>query len=53
MLEVEAVQERGEDAGQVELIRVGVGVPQPHRFGLTVTGQALDAHLDDRAFDDR
>ena len=39
MFSVEAAAERGEDPIQVQIGRVGVGVPQPQRFRGPVAGQ--------------
>src|SRR6266545_4918576 len=53
VLDVEAAQERVEQPQHVQVGRLGVGVPQPHRLRGPVTGQPVDSHQDQGAFHDR
>jgi hypothetical protein len=52
VFDVEAAQERSPEPIDVGCGGVRAGVPQPQRFRVTVTGQAVDGESDDRAVDD-
>jgi len=52
VFQVEAVQEGLPQAIHLGVGELGSGVPQPHRFGVTITGQPLDLELDDAALDE-